>query len=95
MDGDGFEPSKRVATDLQSAPFGHSGIHPNARISIDYIITTPSKKQVFFYLIKIPSPGNEQRAADRRHKKRQLSIPYRCRKNACIIALLRTHHNPA
>ena len=48
MDGDGFEPSKRVATDLQSAPFGHSGIHPNARISIDYIITTPSKKQVFF-----------------------------------------------
>jgi hypothetical protein len=28
MDGDGFEPSKRVATDLQSAPFGHSGTHP-------------------------------------------------------------------
>ena len=23
---DGFEPSKRNATDLQSAPFGHSGI---------------------------------------------------------------------
>ncbi len=25
---DGFEPSKQVATDLQSAPFGHSGISP-------------------------------------------------------------------
>ena len=46
MDGDGFEPSKRVATDLQSAPFGHSGIHPNALTSIDYIITIMVKKQV-------------------------------------------------
>jgi hypothetical protein len=25
---DGFEPSKRIATDLQSAPFGHSGTPP-------------------------------------------------------------------
>ena len=25
---DGFEPSKLKATDLQSAPFGHSGIPP-------------------------------------------------------------------
>ena len=25
---DGFEPSKRNATDLQSAPFGHSGTLP-------------------------------------------------------------------
>ena len=25
---DGFEPSKHYATDLQSAPFGHSGILP-------------------------------------------------------------------
>ena len=29
MDGEGFEPSKAVPTDLQSAPFGHSGIHPD------------------------------------------------------------------
>ena len=29
MDGEGFEPSKASPTDLQSAPFGHSGIHPN------------------------------------------------------------------
>ena len=28
MGGEGFEPSKAVPTDLQSAPFGHSGIHP-------------------------------------------------------------------
>ena len=28
MDGEGFEPSKAVPTDLQSVPFGHSGIHP-------------------------------------------------------------------
>ena len=27
MDGGGFEPPKRDATDLQSAPFGHSGTH--------------------------------------------------------------------
>ena len=26
--GDGFEPSKSLTTDLQSAPFGHSGILP-------------------------------------------------------------------
>ena len=29
MDGEGFEPSKAEPTDLQSAPFGHSGTHPN------------------------------------------------------------------
>ncbi len=26
--GEGFEPSKAVPADLQSAPFGHSGIPP-------------------------------------------------------------------
>ena len=26
--GDGFEPSKSLTADLQSVPFGHSGIHP-------------------------------------------------------------------
>jgi hypothetical protein len=46
MDGEGFEPSKAVPTDLQSAPFGHSGIHPYAARSnlvltgIYYIIST-------------------------------------------------------
>ena len=28
MDGEGFEPSKALPTDLQSAPFGHSGTPP-------------------------------------------------------------------
>ena len=28
VERDGFEPSKSVTTDLQSAPFGHSGISP-------------------------------------------------------------------
>ncbi len=28
MGGEGFEPSKAMPADLQSVPFGHSGIHP-------------------------------------------------------------------
>ena len=28
MGGEGFEPSKALPADLQSVPFGHSGIHP-------------------------------------------------------------------
>ena len=28
VDGVGFEPTKRNAADLQSAPFNHSGTHP-------------------------------------------------------------------
>ena len=31
MGGEGFEPSKASLTDLQSAPFGHSGTHPNIK----------------------------------------------------------------
>ena len=29
VEGEGFEPSKAVPADLQSAPFGRSGIPPN------------------------------------------------------------------
>ena len=38
VDGVGFEPTKRNAADLQSAPFNHSGTHPFAtkRIIQDY-----------------------------------------------------------
>ena len=32
MDGGGFEPPKQFAADLQSVPFGHSGIHPYIKI---------------------------------------------------------------
>ena len=35
MDGGGFEPPKQFAADLQSVPFGHSGIHPLARRCLD------------------------------------------------------------
>ena len=34
MDGGGFEPPKQFAADLQSVPFGHSGIHPYDRLLI-------------------------------------------------------------
>ena len=34
MDGGGFEPPKQFAADLQSVPFGHSGIHPLYNISV-------------------------------------------------------------
>ncbi len=33
--GDGFEPSKQFAADLQSVPFGHSGIHPYIQLKAD------------------------------------------------------------
>ena len=37
MDGGGFEPPKALLTDLQSAPFGHSGTHPYVRFAPDNI----------------------------------------------------------
>ena len=35
MDGGGFEPPKSSTTDLQSAPFGHSGTHPANETQFD------------------------------------------------------------
>ena len=35
MDGGGFEPPKALLTDLQSAPFGRSGIHPHKKKADD------------------------------------------------------------
>ena len=32
VDGDGFEPSKSATADLQSAPFGRSGTHPQIKL---------------------------------------------------------------
>ncbi|MDF2503781.1 MAG: hypothetical protein K0R06_1272 [Clostridium sp.] len=34
VEEDGFEPSKAELTDLQSAPFGHSGIPPKLVLAI-------------------------------------------------------------
>ena len=41
MGGEGFEPSKAELTDLQSAPFGHSGIHPYKYLVISYFLALP------------------------------------------------------
>ena len=38
--GDGFEPSKRDATDLQSAPFGHSGTLPYLIFLVDILLNS-------------------------------------------------------
>ena len=48
MDGGGFEPPKRVATDLQSAPFGHSGIHPGWFVTVLDDNTISAKNQALF-----------------------------------------------
>ena len=37
MGGGGFEPPKHIAADLQSVPFGHSGIHPS-NVSRQYLL---------------------------------------------------------
>ena len=38
MDGGGFEPPKQFAADLQSVPFGHSGICPYTIYAIVSVI---------------------------------------------------------
>ena len=58
MDGGGFEPPKQFAADLQSVPFGHSGIHPYVEDNLlsstnNYFIT--SEIQMQFFLMKFPN----------------------------------------
>ena len=51
MDGGGFEPPKQDAADLQSVPFGHSGIHPYARYHTPFLFNCQVviiSKQYFF-----------------------------------------------
>ena len=48
MDGGGFEPPKQVAADLQSVPFGHSGIHPYSKTN--YIIAIFYMQVVFLHI---------------------------------------------
>ena len=38
VEGDGFEPSKQDATDLQSAPFGHSGTPPYSIEKVELVM---------------------------------------------------------
>ena len=52
LGGGGFEPPKQFAADLQSVPFGHSGIRPFVSFNRLYIYTTLHPKvQVFFNII--------------------------------------------
>ena len=62
MGADGFEPSKSLTTDLQSAPFGHLGTLP-------YTYLNP----VFFF--QYPSSGINLLLLDRDLKHYQI-IPY-------------------
>ncbi len=48
MEGEGFEPSKAEPTDLQSAPFGHSGIPPESQQKIYYHICGALSIKKFF-----------------------------------------------
>ena len=67
MDGEGFEPSKALLTDLQSAPFGHSGTHPEAddRTRTDnLLITNQLLCQLSHIGILILSGTNRARTCD-------------------------------
>ena len=51
MDGGGFEPPKQFAADLQSVPFGHSGIHPqkaHQRFNLSHCSIYHPKMQLHF-----------------------------------------------
>ena len=57
MGGEGFEPSKASPADLQSVPFGHSGIHPFNEMrhfcthSVIYYITFSVFMQALFSVL--------------------------------------------
>ena len=51
LDGDGFEPSKQFAADLQSVPFGHSGIRPCLFIDQLSIPRFSGKCKDFFHFV--------------------------------------------
>ena len=53
---DGFEPSKHYATDLQSAPFGHSGNHP--KVASPDVFRKASAKIVFSNDNQFKTPNN-------------------------------------
>ena len=49
MDGGGFEPPKQVAADLQSVPFGHSGICP---LLSEQIALTRIDYSTWFFIVQ-------------------------------------------
>ena len=65
VEGDGFEPSKAQLTDLQSAPFGHSGI-PRRCSRTEHYSTTPANVQCIFWSWRResnPQPADYKSAA--------------------------------
>jgi hypothetical protein len=50
VDGEGFEPSKPVATDLQSVPFDRSGTHPEREPDADALSLIAERIAVFVEL---------------------------------------------
>ena len=61
MGGGGFEPPKQFAADLQSVPFGHSGIHPyeseKLLTRLEYSILHLFRQVIFYFssiIISIP-----------------------------------------
>ena len=65
VEGDGFEPSKAQLTDLQSAPFGHSGI-PRRCSRIGYYSTNMRNVQCIFWSWRResnPQPADYKSAA--------------------------------
>ena len=64
LGGGGFEPPKQFAADLQSVPFGHSGICPFISFNRLYIYTTlHTKVQVFFNTSSLANSLRRARAA--------------------------------
>ena len=65
VEGDGFEPSKAQLTDLQSAPFGHSGI-PRRCSRTEYYSTYHANVQCIFWSWRResnPQPADYKSAA--------------------------------
>ena len=65
VEGDGFEPSKAQLTDLQSAPFGHSGI-PRRCSRTEYYSTFNANVQCIFWSWRResnPQPADYKSAA--------------------------------
>ena len=71
VEEDGFEPSKSVTTDLQSAPFGHSGTLPYA-VANAIIPHTPkkSREKIKFSLICVQFKSQTMAAGSHSHRHR-------------------------
>ena len=74
VEGDGFEPSKAQLTDLQSAPFGHSGIprHMERMMRIELTLSAWKAEVLPLNYIRISGAEDEIRTRDPRLGKAML-----------------------